>query len=229
MKLLKILWTRLVGDGGTGTTKLKAKRGGAVARWLMWSPTRFMAVSVTVVAVLLFGGLAYAGSLIYKVQVAKYEADMATYNQQLAAEKKATGQSGGVDPLNGATADPVTAPASPTSTKAPAPTQDPETKAPRAAAEKFLTAWSGAAKAKSNAAWIASIQPYATPAMLDSFRLVDHTAMPPNLKVTGLEVLVTDTSAVALADAGAFGQIKLNLEQTGGKWLVGELIPADGH
>jgi len=236
VKLVKIMWARLVGNGSPGTTKLKAKRGGVVARWLMWSPTRFMVVASVLIAVLLGSGLAYAGTLIYKVQVAKYEADMEAYNQQVASEQKAAEETGGVDPLdgtdplNGTTADPAAAPsptATGTTTSAPAPASD--TKAPTDVAAKFLGAWSGAAKAKSNAAWIQSMQPYAAPAMLDSFRLTDHTAMPTDLKVTGLEVFVTDTSAVALAEAGAFGKIKLALDQQGGKWLVSELVPADGH
>lgn len=228
MKLIKIIWARLVSNGGTGTTKLKAKRGGALARWIMWSPTRFMVVTGSLLAVLLFGGLAYAGTLIYDVQVAKYEADLAAYNQQVAAEKKAAAQTSGVDPLNGATAGPSTAPKPATSTTTTTPALAGDA-APRAAATKFLAAWSAGAKAKTNAAWIATLQPYATPAMLDSFRLVDHTAMPAGLKVNVDEVLVTDTSAVAFATAGAFGQVKLSLQQDEGVWRVAELVPADDH
>ena len=201
-----------------------------VRRWIMWNPIRFRVAFISSGFVILMLVALYGKSVWDDVMWKRYEIQLAQYEREVAQEAEAAAadalkvadKAARTTPATGAT----TTPGKPaTATPSPTPTSNPE-KVSRA----FLTAWAAGGKAASDKAWIDSMRPYVTPSMLASFELTDHTSMPKDLKVTGLSTVVSDEQAVTLADVGAFGKIKVTIEHApDGQWLVGSLVPSDGH
>lgn len=197
-------------------------------RWTLWSPTRAILVGGAAAMVIVLGTATYL--------LTSANDFIVTVNEKKAALEaiKAAGRPTPTSTSSAAAT--TTTGASPTSTTPPAPGALPAEASPATAkvidltTRQFLAAWSAGPTATSDGAWIAGLEKWTDPSLLDLFRLTDRRQVPAGAKLTavGAPVVVEGTARVSTQVAGV-GALDVTLIADGDRWLVSELTPPDGH
>lgn len=205
----------------------RTRRVSRVVTWLLWSKARFLTIAFTVAALVVTGTVFYAADAAYRMQEGAYEQQVASEQSQAAVEAEGS-VDGGMEWMD-TPAEPTREAGERPDGSPPAPNQV-QTVAATSAAARFLTAWASGHAAKSSDAWLKAMAPYASPVIIDGFRLTDPAQIPAGVKQSGLSLVETGGDAAGTVSLSGVGKVTLTLEQgDDAAWRVTGFEPADEH
>ncbi|WP_068426712.1 hypothetical protein [Janibacter terrae] len=197
------------------------RRGGgvvqAVAKWMLWSESRFKGVLFGTLVVVLTLGLVYGVRTTVAMQQAKYEADLAAYEES----KKAESESG-----DSATSDEPSTSAPESSSSSSTTTPAADKKSAATAARGFVTHWLKVTS--SDMRWVNSLRPYAADELVPVLSTTSTKSVP-KAKLSGLSVVLDkddDEKATASATLSDRSTVAIDLRKTSAGWKVTSYAPA---
>lgn len=197
------------------------RRGGgavqAVAKWMLWSENRFKGVLFGALVVVLTLGLVYGVRTTVAMQQAKYEADLAAYEES----KKAESESGDSATSDGSSTS-ASEPSSSSSTTTPAA----DKKSAATAARGFVTHWLKVTS--SDIRWVNSLRPYAADELVPVLSTTSTKSVP-KAKLSDLSVTLDKDDAekaTATATLSDRSTVAIDLRKTSAGWKVTSYAPA---
>ena len=219
---VRIIVGALLGSALTlGVLRLRENRGHgggpvqAVAKWVLWSENRFKGVLFGSMVIVLMLGLVYGVRTTVAMQQAKYEADLAAYEES----KKAEGSS---DESTTTTEDSSTSTPEPSSSTSPAE----DKKGATTAARGFVTHWLKATS--SDIRWVNALRPYASDELVPVLSTTSTKSVP-KAKLSGLNVALDKgdaEKATASATLSDRSTVAIDLRKTSAGWKVTSYAPA---
>lgn len=222
-------WVRLIvgvllGSALTlGVLRLREHRAGshggggpvqAVAKWVLWSENRFKGVLFGSMVIVLTLGLVYGVRTTVAVQQAKYEADLAAYEES----QKTEGSDESATPSDGSST------STPEPSSSPSPVAD--KKAATTAARGFVTQW--LKPTSSDIRWVNALRPYASDELVPVLS-TSSTKSVPKAKLSGLNVVLDkgdEEKATASATLSDRSTVAIDLRKTSAGWKVTSFAPA---
>lgn len=182
------------------------------ARWLLWSEQRFKIALLGSLAAVMVLGLGYGVRTTLDVQQAKYEADLAAYEEAQKASQSPATEPGEGSPTAG-------------ESEPPSKSAGQDKQKATAAARGFTTSWLTAHTQKSSGRWVNAMRPYAADELVPLLSYTQASEVP-KAKLSAVTVTLDGDEGTAKATLSNRSTVSMDLTRTTEGWRVSSYAPA---